>query len=194
MTAADADATDALGPTTEAWSHLERQLCTDLPAPLEHAPDADGHNWYDATLVAPYEATPALPVYGRPARPTTAAGCDAGASPAYLPAGTRVEIKTCARWHSNGGDARRRGRWVIHSGNHQRRVGAGAAYLLAVRGLEVAVLATARWVDALLARRGSWTTGDRHHPGRQCANLSWGVVFEPDAVGGGGGGGGGGEA
>lgn len=178
MTASNAD----LGPTTEAWSHLEKQLCKTLPAPLRHEPDADGRNWFDATLVAPAIASPALPIYGRPTQPTAASGT--GDHPAYLPAETRVEIKTCARWHSNG-DGRRRGRWSLHSANHDQRVARDAAYLLAVREAEVAVLATARWVDRLLDRRDSWTTGDHDHPGEQCANLPWSAVVEPGAVDGG---------
>ena len=137
---------------------------------LVAAVDEDAH--HDAvaeTVLAPSLVTTEVPV--------TWAGIP------LVETGTRVEIKACKRWTSNGTHDIR-GRWLCKGrddGQHAALVDAAAVYVLAVyevtpsgeKALWRLVFIPASLLDEHL--RGRWTGVDRREG--SVAKLSWGAML-----------------
>jgi len=121
----------------------------------------DPEDWYDAhaeTVIGP-----------------RCAGDLTFGSIAVLDAGTRVEIKACKRYVSNGADSRP-GRWMLQTDQHERLIDDRAVYLLAVyeeangqKFLREMLAVPATILDEVLA--DSWYDVDRHES--EVAQLAW---------------------
>ena len=145
-------------------------LVVDAVAGLDAEADEDAH--HDAVvsdLLAPSLLSTTVPV--------TWAGI-----PLVEP-DTKVEIKACKRWTSNGGHDIR-GRWLCKGhddGQHAALLDAAAVYVLAVyeetpggeKVLWRLVVIPASLLDEHL--RGTWTGVDRREG--SVAKLSWGVLL-----------------
>jgi len=142
-------------------------LVVDALAPLSHADDPDAHHDAETTsLLDPTTVADAVV-------PVTFAGIP------LVESGTEVEIKACAKSHSNG-DRTTPGRWTFKGrddGQHDELLRENAVYVLAVyeetdngaRELVALAVIPASLLDEKI--RESWYDIDRHEG--TLARLSW---------------------
>lgn len=154
------------------WQDSEARTLAGLDLPVEHWNDyADagaGRAHFDAVATSPIGGRADLPLIGL----------------AYVRPGTRLELKTCQVWISNG-PKRRRGRITLYEENHARRLEENVSYLLGVREdvedreLLAVTIVSPHELDRLVS--GRWTTTTRNGGGR-VAQIPWNKLLAESVV------------